>query len=390
MNPDLQGQSPVALVVDDDATLRLLARMVLEEAGLTVEEAEHGAQALELYQRLKPDIVLMDVMMPEMDGFQACTALRRVPGGDQTPVLFMTGLDDMDSIARAYDAGATDFITKPWNVIILSERVRYMLRASQNLKAMRESEAGLAKARDQALEAAKLKTEFLATVSHELLTPMNGVMGMTSLLLETDLTDEQKEYTDDLQRSGHSLFRMIHDILTFSDIEAGAVQLKRAELDLPNTIETVVASHQEAAQRKSLTLTCSIGCQGPPSLYGDASAVQHVLSILTENAIKFTDKGKVSVHLCQGDALEHATTLRIEVADTGIGIEESVRGRLFHLFTQADGSCSRKHGGIGLGLVLAKKLTELMGGQIGVDSAPGKGSTFWFTVPLAKASAGHG
>ena len=291
MNTASQRATPVVLIVDDDLIMRMLAREALEVAGLAVEEAENGVHALEIYQRVHPDLVILDVMMPEMDGFAACTALRLLPGGDRTPVLFMTGLDDVESISHAYDVGATDFLSKPWNGLILSQRVRYMLRAGQNLLALHESEASLAKARDQAVDAAKLKTEFLATISHELLTPMNGVMGMTSLLLQTDLTEEQQEYTDDLQRSGDALFRMIQDILIFSDIEAGAFQLKLAELDLINIIEAVVASHHEAAQRKSLTLTCSVGCTVPSSLYGDASAAKQVLRILTENAIKFTDKG---------------------------------------------------------------------------------------------------
>ena len=239
-----QEKAPLALIVDDDAVMRLLARAALEGAGWSVEEAENGREALAVFQRLHPDVVLLDVMMPEMDGFTACTALRKLPEGEHTPVLIMTGLDDYNSITKAYDAGATDFLTKPLNGLLLTHRVRYMVRASRVLQELRASQVSLAHARDAALEGTRLKSEFLATVSHEIRTPMNGILGMTELLQDTSLTSEQRDYADTIRTSGEALLLIINDILDFSKIDSGKLQLEEADFDVRQLIEDVVGLFQ--------------------------------------------------------------------------------------------------------------------------------------------------
>ncbi|MEP7150636.1 MAG: ATP-binding protein [Nitrospira sp.] len=401
MIPLIPGRTPLALVADDDLIIRMFAREALEQAGWIVEEADHGREAWAAFQRHTPDVVLLDVMMPEMDGFATCAALRQLPNGEHVPILIMTGLDDFDSITKAYDAGATDFIVKPFNAMLLTHRIRYMVRANQILQELRNSQATLTQARDAAIEGTRLKSEFLATMSHEIRTPMNGVLGMTDWLLDTTLTAEQLDCAQTIRSSGDALMVVINDILDFSKIESGKLSLELLDFELPVFLNRVVALFTERAQRKGLVLTSRIADGVPSGLLGDPSRLQQILSNLLANAIKFSDHGTVFVqveldHRPPEQRLEFPATrygetsadhnrvihVRFSVFDNGIGIAPSAFSKLFQPFVQADGSTTRKYGGTGLGLAICKQLVELMGGHIGAESEPGSGSVFRFTVPL--------
>jgi PAS domain S-box-containing protein len=240
-------------------------------------------------------------------------------------------------------------------------------------------EESLANARDQALESSRLKSEFLATMSHEIRTPMNGVIGMTSLLRDTPLTAAQAEYVRTIESSGESLLSIINDILDYSKIEAGRIELETSPFDLRQCMEDSLDLFAARAVEKKIELVCRIGPEVPRDVVGDAARLRQILVNLIGNALKFTESGEIVVSV-EGEAAETRQRLRFAVRDTGIGIASAGMERLFKSFSQVDASTTRRFGGTGLGLAISKRLVEAMDGKIWAESEPGKGSTFHFTI----------
>jgi PAS domain S-box-containing protein len=261
------------------------------------------------------------------------------------------------------------------------------LGMSRDVTALKHAEDALGVARDAALESARLKSEFLANMSHEIRTPLNAVIGMSGLMLETDLDPEQRDFAETIRASADLLLGIINDILDFSKIDAGKMTIERIDFDLTQIVEEVADLLADRAQGKGLELATWMPAHVPRLLCGDPGRIRQVLVNLVGNAVKFTDRGEVVVQVSAVRETADEVMLRMQVRDTGIGIPIDAQERRFASFMQADGSMSRRYGGTGLGLAISKQLVGLMGGEIGFDSLPGQGTTFWFTLPLGRQSA---
>jgi two-component system sensor histidine kinase/response regulator len=319
------------------------------------------------------------------------------------PVVILTSNHSIEIAVKAIQAGADDYIIRSARNLerlpqIIFSAIEHHVQM-QDLVDPKQAEAqlhayadeivrknqALAEARDKALEASRLKSEYLATMGHEIRTPMNAMKGMTELLLDTPLTREQREYIEIMRESSQILLTLINDILDFSKIEAGKLALEMIEFSPLDVVESASEVFATSARQKNLELVIYVSPQVPPTARGDPVRLRQVLTNLISNAIKFTNTGEVEVRTDLLEETENFVMLLFQIRDTGIGLTEESLSHLFQPFTQAENSTSRKYGGTGLGLAISRRLVELMDGEISVDSVVGKGSTFWFTSTFEKS-----
>ncbi|WP_027179508.1 hybrid sensor histidine kinase/response regulator [Maridesulfovibrio bastinii] len=371
------------LVVDDEKIVNLDIQVTLRRLGYDIAgEAVTGEEALQKAASLSPDLVLMDIKLRgEMDGIEAADLIIR---NNDIPVVFLTAYSDEQTLNRAKLSGPFGYLLKPFEERDLRSAIEvalYKHTMEQDLKlAIREAES-----------ANEAKSSFLATVSHELRTPMNGIMGLTDILLSSRINAEQRDYLKLIKESAASLLGVLNDLLDYAKIEARILELREGVFDLKKSLQATIQAHESLAKRKGLFLECNIDPDVPLALKGDSGRLSQILNNLVSNAIKFTDDGGVVVEVFVKRGLPDKNiqsakiVLEFSVSDTGVGIPQTKADKIFESFTQLENYMTRNKGGVGLGLTISYKLVSMLRGEIWMETEPAQGSDFHFTAEFELA-----
>jgi len=376
------------LIVDDNPqNLQVLGKL-LKEMNYNIEFATNGKAALEWLENKRFDILLLDINMPEMNGFEVCKIIRSNPAHNHLSIIFLTADTDRESILKGFDYGAQDYITKPFDSRELLARIHTHLSLKQSIDSLEELNQTLEQkviertrelttSKEKAEEGERLKTAFLQNLSHEIRTPMNGILGFAQLLRDRVINpDTFIDYVDIIIKSGERMMSIINDLVEISKIEAGQITIQPHEFNINMVLETLVLSFSDQAKEKGLKLILGNKANTDDVMYSDREVMVQVMSNLIKNALKFTNEGMVSIGYEKTNGLH-----RFSVKDTGIGIEPGKQELIFERFIQGDSSISRGYEGAGLGLSIAKAYVEALKGTIGLESEVGKGSVFTITIP---------
>ncbi len=415
-------KKPNILLVDDRQENLLALEVTLKDFDANLLKVTSGEEALKHSVREEIALILLDVQMPGMNGFQTAKLLRDTKATQTIPIIFITAINkDQPNVLKGYEVGAIDYLFKPINSLILKSKVQLLLEFYQQKQQLEEQTKDLQEAKqnlentiqertsallvsneqlhleitehkktEEALQIEKAKaeaasvakTEFLANMSHEIRTPLNAILGFSEIILkraeQSNLPEDAQQYLKNIQNSGKTLTELINNILDLSKIEAGKMTLSEEDFELGSLVEGVFQVNSVQALQKNLQFSYEIDPQLPRTIHGDRTKLNQILMNLISNAIKFTPDNK-SVHL---KVMRKQATIVFKVADQGIGIDAAQQKTIFEAFEQAEKSTTRQFGGTGLGLAITKKMTQLLGGQIELQSAPRQGSVFTVTLPL--------
>jgi len=365
----------VIIVDDTPANIVILSKSLGDDYELIF--ATSGDEALELIGSQKPDLILLDVMMPDMDGYQLCTLLKGDPATRDIPIVFVTAMCQEEDEVRGLELGAIDYLTKPISPAIVRARVRNHLE----LKRYRDLLETLSQTADRA------KQEFLRCIGHELRTPLTPIIGMTDLVLTCEEDDDKRRYLTMVQHASLRLLGMVEDLIETSRLAGQGISLQLSSFELRPFLAELMAELDPVARRQGLDFGMELEAALPERISADPGLLRKVLVVLLGNALKFTAEGSVALQVRTRADLP-LPVLRFSVSDTGVGIPPADLGRIFHDFTQSDSSVTRTFPGLGLGLTLARRITEAMDGRIWAEGRPGGGSLFHIEIPLAQPSAG--
>ena len=378
------------LIVDDELiVVQALSDMLGRD--YTIYVSRDGNDAIEKAKRIVPDIIILDIVMPDLDGYDVLRILKESDKTKDIPVICITGLDEIYAEEKALAMGAADYITKPLHAPIVKMRIKNQISISErnaiesNLNVVLKLQEELVAAKEQAEQSNRAKSEFLSRMSHEMRTPMNAIIGMLGLIKMRP--EKSEKYLSEIDIASKHLMRLITDVLDISGMEHGVIKLDEAEFILKEMLETVINETKIYSDMKQQVIINKTKPAMPTMLIGDKKRISKIISCLLSNAVKFSpDKGEIIFEATIEDEDTEKCVLRVEVSDKGEGIPKEQQSCLFHIFEQADGSHTRKHGGIGIGLALSKKLVDKMDGNIWVESEPGEGAKFIFTCKLRKAN----
>ena len=368
------------LIVDDERqNIKALSRILDSE--YTVHVEINGKDAIESAEKFVPDVILLDILMPEMDGYDVIRALKSSEKTQNIPVIFISGLSDVDDERKGLALGAVDYITKPFSPVIVELRVRNQINILNQMRVIIEKE--------RAEKQSRAQIDFLMRMSHEMLTSMNAAMGMTQILKMQvlklrDIPDTMIGCYNEIDAAHRYLLRLIHDLLDVSGKMEGAFRLADSAFSFHAMFRKILKGIGREAAKKRQALTDSIDPSVPAQLYGDEERLAQVLTHLLTNAVKFTpEHGAVHIAARATPEEDGTVTLRVEVTDNGKGISKERQSKIFNLFEQCEASMETgERGGIGLGLPISKRIAEMMGGKILVESELDKGSKFTFVCKM--------
>lgn len=391
INP-LNDNKPHILVVDDEKDILQMVSMCLEQDGFRVSSVMCAEEAYRFMDANEYNVILTDVMMPGEDGIRLLAKIHeRFP---DVPVIIMTGFAQLQIAVNAIKNGAFDFIHKPFDFAylrnVVNKAVEYanLRRMEKNYRAELEEAVAcrtkelqnalvqLEASRSSLLKAASDKTNFMTTISHEMRTPMNGVVGALDLLADTGLSGPQGEYLVMARQSADNMLALVDRLLSFSDSVGRSAPLHQEELSLPDLIDSVLLDHRSLFAEKGLSLEARVAPTTPGRIKCDSEQLVRLLDILLGNALKFTEKGGVVLEVFPEQLEGRRAAIRISVKDSGIGIADEMIERIFEPFIQVDGTLTRRFGGAGLGLSIARQIATLLGGDVWAESLLGKGSSF--------------